>query len=291
MSRLRLRTRARLLRQLVAIMPVGHGLRGRVGVLAVGAETLLRRAVRRPLRPEGPRFVTLDVEGRPCRVAVREFSDLDVARHVLRDRVYDVALDVPPEVVLDLGSNIGLSVLWFRHRFPSATIVAVEPDPRAVALLERNAGALPRTHLLHAAVTGSPGPRRLVLADATVSSALGESGDAGVEVEGVTIAALMRRFGLSRVDLLKIDIEGAEWEVLSDWTSGPRPAAVVGEFHPAALPVPLEDMLRVLDGYEIVPRDRSTEGHFEFVARRRGSALGKGVNVARAAQAGGGAGS
>jgi hypothetical protein len=47
----------------------------------------------------------------------------------------------------------------------------------------------------------------------------------------------------------------------------------------------------VLDGYEIVPRDRSTEGHFEFVARRRDSALGKGENVARAAEAGGGAGS
>jgi FkbM family methyltransferase len=259
-------------------------------VLAVGAETLLRRAVRRPLGPAGPRFVSLDVEGRPCRVAVREFSDLDVARHVLRDRVYDVALDVPPEVVLDLGSNIGLSVLWFRHRFPSATIVAVEPDPRAVALLERNAGALPRTHVLHAAVTGRPGPRRLLLADATVSSALGESGDAGVEVEGITIEGLMRRFGLSRVDLIKIDIEGAEWEVLSGWTGGPRPAAVVGEFHPRALPVRLDDMLRVLDGYEIVPRERSTEGHFEFVARRE-SALGEGENVARAAEAGGGAGS
>jgi len=265
--------RVGLVRQLIRLAPVGHGRRGRAEVLAVGAETLLRRALSRTLSPERPRFVTLDLGGRPYRTAVREFSDLDVAMHILCERVYDVELEPPPEVVLDLGSNIGLSVLWFRHRFPAATIVAVEPDPRAFALLARNVAGLHRTHLLHAAVAGEPGRRTLALAGATVSSALGDRGGMGVQVDVVTIESIVQRFDLPRIDLVKIDVEGAEWEALSAWSGVGEPAAIVGEFHPDALPVPLERILSLLGGYVIEPRGRDGGDHFEFVATRRGSAL------------------
>ena len=62
--------------------------------------------------------------------------------------------DFAPRHILDLGANVGFASVLFATRWPDAAILAVEPEPRNVGLLERNTGAYPKINALHAAVFG-----------------------------------------------------------------------------------------------------------------------------------------
>src|SRR5262249_50977474 len=51
------------------------------------------------------------------------------------------ALD--PKVILDIGSNIGASILFFHEQFPAATIYGFEPHPETYQILQMNVSAIP----------------------------------------------------------------------------------------------------------------------------------------------------
>ena len=52
-----------------------------------------------------------------------------VAREIFLDRDYRVPADLEPRTIVDLGANTGISVRFLRALYPSAEIVAAEPDP------------------------------------------------------------------------------------------------------------------------------------------------------------------
>jgi len=134
--------------------------------------------------------------------------------------------------ILDLGANIGLSVLAFLRDHPDARITAVEPDPAIFAILERNVrgngGASVR--LIQAAAWSGSGTLRFrsdgadggrarggeaapaLGGDATAGAVPDASPAAGeIEVPAVDVAAL---FDEGPFDVVKMDIEGAERVVL-----------------------------------------------------------------------------
>ena len=125
--------------------------------------------------------------------------------------------------ILDLGANIGMSVLAFKRAFPRAKVTALEPDPRLFEILKRNVhgnGFTDVTLLEKAAwreatrlrflPDGADGGRALC-PDANASVAGGSGGAAGsrraVEVDALDIPALLRD---EPFDFVKMDIEGAE---------------------------------------------------------------------------------
>ena len=72
-----------------------------------------------------------------------ERSDLSVLEEVFLNKEY--ALDIPaPDVVLDLGANIGAASVYFAQAWPKARIYAVEPHPEIYTRTPRKHGALSR---------------------------------------------------------------------------------------------------------------------------------------------------
>jgi FkbM family methyltransferase len=140
-----------------------------------------------------------------------------------------------PLHAVDLGANIGMWGLWLHGRFAVERLTALEPDPENAAKHRRQI-ELNRLadswQLVQAAATCADGPVVFTVGRATTGR-IGEAGEAGtVEVPGRDSFAL-----LDGVDLLKIDIEGAEWPMLAD----PRLAemqvpAVMLEYHPRGAP-------------------------------------------------------
>lgn len=141
----------------------------------------------------------------------------------LRD-VYGAALSPgwprAPQVV-DVGANAGFFCLRMFARYPSARVIAVEPLPANRALLERQRALNPGVELVvdGRAVAGRPGTmalhfdsRREYSVDASLAPPPGA--DASVQVEVTTLADLYRDHGLTRCDLLKLDCEGAEYDIL-----------------------------------------------------------------------------
>ena len=153
---------------------------------------------------------------------VATFSEVFVAGQ------YDLPVDdFHPAHILDLGANVGYASVCFAARWPTARILALEPSAQNFALLQRNIGGWPNIAALQGAVWSHVGTVRIANPqDDANAFRMGErGGEAGAAAEGedipaFTVPQLMAKLGGARVDLLKMDVEGAEAEILRgrpDW--------------------------------------------------------------------------
>lgn len=122
-------------------------------------------------------------------------------------------------LIIDGGSNIGLSVLFFKWLYPASTIIAFEADDETFRILHRNieANNLRGVQSYNAAIAGIEGTIDFYYqADrpgAHVNTMLKEK---GLTISKKANAVLLSKFLQEEVDLLKLDIEGAEMTVLED---------------------------------------------------------------------------
>jgi FkbM family methyltransferase len=230
-----LRARLEQARAELRLVGAGAALRDRLRIARVLGHAHLRLGRARialawlPAGDDPPREIRL--RGGPTVLARR--ADAVPLYEQFALSVYGVELPFDEvRTILDLGANVGYATLALAALYPGASFVCVEPEPRNRAVLLEN---LRRNGLdarvLDFAIVGSPGSYRLVQRRAPSGTRV-ERGTDG-DVEGVTISALLDRAGIEHVDLMKVDIEGAEHEVFlgaSEWA--PRVRALVGELHP-----------------------------------------------------------
>lgn len=116
-----------------------------------------------------------------------------------------------PEVrtILDIGANLGFFSIAARRRYPAATIHAYEPNPRILPLLEDNAAQV-RVKVYPEAVGSHNG--FVAMLDAGSSNQARTEESAGGGIPQVDLSTAIERLGGS-VDLLKLDCEGAEWDL------------------------------------------------------------------------------
>ncbi len=162
-------------------------------------------------------------------------SDIKVFREIFLFKTYAMKLSESPEVIVDAGANIGLSSVFFAHRFPDASIYSVEPEQSNFLQLQKNTASYPnvkpvRAALWHCdALLGITDPQEHHWAF-TVKEVGAET---PASFDGISLRSFMLENGLERIDLLKIDIEGAEHELFSEgydyWL--PRTKAIIIELH------------------------------------------------------------
>ena len=161
-------------------------------------------------------------------------SDFPTFEQIFRRREYDIAVDFSPRFIVDAGAHIGLAAVYFKTRFPASTVVCVEPSASNVELLRRNTQAYEDVHCVHAGLWSGPARLKVLDGDGTwgfttqpASSADGET------VAAVSVGDLMRQFRRDRIDILKMDIEGAEKEVFSSGceTWLPKTKLLILELH------------------------------------------------------------
>ncbi len=132
--------------------------------------------------------------------------------------------DVRPDsvrYVIDAGAHVGCSSLFFAARYPKATILAVEADARNHQQLVRNTAAIPSIKPMLGAVFHQNAPVKVRNPDDRpwgfqVSAADANGPGDGAQVPGRTLLEWMRLADFPRIDLLKLDIEGAELELLEN---------------------------------------------------------------------------
>jgi FkbM family methyltransferase len=151
-------------------------------------------------------------------------SDIHTFKQVIARREYDIPELSNVRTIIDAGANIGLASIYFTERFPNAQIIALEPEESNFDLLSRNLAGRPNVTCLKKALwheSGTvtvfdPGDGQWGFRTAAGAAPEGQSGRVIGRVECVTVPEIMRQFGLERVDLLKIDVEGSEREVFLD---------------------------------------------------------------------------
>ena len=161
----------------------------------------------------------------------------------------------PPRKVMDLGGNVGLFGAYVLSRWPGASIHSFEPDPANLRVLTRVAAANAldgRWLVSDAAVANRPGQMTFVadlFAESHLAPAAGnyehnQNGSSGIDQPGadghghkITVPTVDFFDEDHTVDLLKMDIEGGEWSILTDRRlSSLKAKVLVLEWHALGCP-------------------------------------------------------
>jgi FkbM family methyltransferase len=131
-----------------------------------------------------------------------------------------------PIQAIDCGANIGVSLLYIKTRAPLARVICFEPNPAARAVLEKNIEANhweSTVQVFPYALGSEKGAADFFVDDTEATSSSGST--AGYEknkkgdLNSYTVAVdILSHYIESKVDFLKIDIEGGEFDVLEELT-------------------------------------------------------------------------
>lgn len=145
-------------------------------------------------------------------------SDLNVFSGILVSNAYGFVDTLGGDIrtILDLGANIGLSSAFFLSRWPTAKVLAVEPDPANYALLRKNLSPYNAQ-----CIQGAAWSRHVSLALSPTLCERHEWAKVVLEGTGEVRAYTMEELvvALGTVDFLKINIEGAEKAIFNGDTS------------------------------------------------------------------------
>jgi FkbM family methyltransferase len=157
-------------------------------------------------------------------------SDPDTFEEVIQGEAYRPVLEHIPRcrTMIDLGANIGLATLYLASRY-RCRCLSVEPNPETFRILSKNVSGL--ADVLQAGVWSSQAPLAAGCANARYSMSSVASDPSG-SISGLPMPAIIERSGFETVDLLKIDVEGAEVQAFQgdpSWLN--QIGALAIEFH------------------------------------------------------------
>lgn len=187
------------------------------------------------------RVIRVRMSGIP--IFVRTMThDLVIAAEFLSKRPWDDLTVKPASAIIDAGANIGASTVYLAHQFPNSKIIAIEPELSNFLLLEKNTQQFDNVVCVRAALWHEPS--KMNLKDRTggtiaftIAETSGKETETGQTVECLTIDELCSRFNIQSIGFLKLDIEGAEKNVLEhsgNWID--RVNVVAAELHDQFVP-------------------------------------------------------
>lgn len=203
-----------------------------------------------------------------------EFYELK--KEIFGENCYYLELEKEDPIIVDAGAHIGMSVVYFKMLFPKARIMAFEPVSENFEILKKNVtdNQLTNVELYQAVVAPKSG--RITIQEPTGEGAwksgagIISRGWKGIQVgkeigvEAVGIQEILKE----KIDLLKMDIEGMEYEVVRNM--GPNIGNVknmIIEVHPRK-DHRIEEIQKIL-----------SQNGFRIETNRDKSRMGKGLRV------------
>jgi FkbM family methyltransferase len=121
----------------------------------------------------------------------------------------------PVETIIDLGANVGISAVYFKTKYPNAQVIAVEPEKKNYEQMVKNLSGFSNVYPLNNAIwyenkeqeiyDGGRGAYAFRIVEA--------NGEKVGTTTCITINDIVKKYNLKTIDILKVDIEGAEKEL------------------------------------------------------------------------------
>jgi|WetSurMetagenome_2_1015567.scaffolds.fasta_scaffold42177_3 FkbM family methyltransferase len=218
----------------------------RIGTLSKSLKRTLKKLVKRIVRSAGYDMVRVPAEVRVATIAPdeeskelarlrplprytetttsifgRTFRILDAEsfywsyKEIFEKGIYRFRADSDTPLVIDGGANVGTSILFFKRIYPKGRVIAFEADPHVFAILKENIAHFALTDVtLHNKALWNAEEELFFMSEGADGGRLSNhlSDFPKVAVKAVRFS----EFLMEPVDFLKLDIEGAEIEVLAD---------------------------------------------------------------------------
>jgi FkbM family methyltransferase len=161
-----------------------------------------KRGVERSISTKNGTFLVKDVD-----------AFISTYREIFLEENYDFPWAKSSPLIFDIGANVGVSIAFFKKKFPKCKIVAVEADPEVFELLVKNIAInkWSGVEVIQAAVWKKNGKIKFS-PDGGVAGKI-DSGHGSISVPTIALRGLI---GKKRFSFLKMDIEGAENDLVPD---------------------------------------------------------------------------
>ncbi|HUX35681.1 MAG TPA: FkbM family methyltransferase [Candidatus Paceibacterota bacterium] len=156
------------------------------------------------------------------------FSDYGVFSHLWREifvtESYAFSSDTDSPTIIDVGSNIGMSICYFKKCYPKAKVIGFEPDPESFSYLKKNIelNKFSDVSIHNVAISANEGTLTFYqdkAVGASLVNSLKSSAMHGKKTTSINVPSRkLSGFINGKVDLMKIDIEGAEYGVFQEIT-------------------------------------------------------------------------
>jgi FkbM family methyltransferase len=146
-------------------------------------------------------------------------SDFEVFRQIFASKQYNVKGLTRDQVeyIIDLGSNNGMSAAYFKIQYPKAKLVGVDPDLENIAIAKKNTASFSDVVFEHKAIWFEETDLDIFdTGKGAYSYNVVNIGNKINTVQTTTIPALLKKYNFPRIDILKVDIEGAEIELFKN---------------------------------------------------------------------------
>ena len=161
-------------------------------------------------------------------------------------REYQIPAWLHPKVVLDIGGNIGIAAVYLAWRFPQSTVYTFEPVPTNFAVLQKNVSTLKNVRAFPIGLGTESGEFDIYSSEDSLNlggfSLYGRASDglnAGIDMSRARrvqirrAADVLSEQGVDRIDVIKVDTEGSEYDALTsiDESMLSRVQWIMGELH------------------------------------------------------------
>jgi FkbM family methyltransferase len=197
--------------------------------------------------------VRMKYQGKKFDFHISDRSDLTVIEEIFIKEEYEIE-NADPKVIFDLGSNVGASVIYFKLLYSGASIYAFEPDPRAFSKLRKNTAQFTDIHLYNCAISDKDGQMDFYVNPgiSISSSCFQRSGNLEkIAVPAKSIATVLSEEKIANVDLLKFDVEGAEYAIFEKFSDHEKVKRLIGEIHEDISGKTLKEFIGYFPGRDI----------------------------------------
>ncbi|OQX96875.1 MAG: hypothetical protein B6I20_13885 [Bacteroidetes bacterium 4572_117] len=140
-------------------------------------------------------------------------SFIAMYKEIFEHEIYNFNCKTDVPKIIDCGANIGLSIMYFKKKFPNAKITAFEADPLIFNVLKNNISNANLTNIsIIQKALWNEETTILFNSDNSDGGHISNNSKEGIKVETIRLSKYINE----KIDFLKIDIEGAELEVLQE---------------------------------------------------------------------------
>ncbi|HAH56332.1 MAG TPA: hypothetical protein DCM02_13880 [Flavobacterium sp.] len=186
----------------------------------------------------------------------KKTKDKETFKEIFNENIYNIKLPIIPNLIVDAGSNIGFASLYFKLKYPDAKIIALEIETENIKMIRKNLKDFKDVEIVQKGLFNKKALFRIEDPyHATNSFVIKEvSPNENYDIESITVDEILISNKTETIDVLKIDIEGAEKDLFEknyeNWL--PKVKIIMVETHDRMIPKCSYTVMKTLNEYNFI---------------------------------------